>query len=139
MSAAAAGKVHRREVRVDPTTRDTRIRMVEAQRGDTISFTAREWQITVIMPDRRLVLLNPDAVKNLIVADLWYAFDLPPGNTAEIQVPENYPSLIPAPVEEPGITGTREVYYTVLCGSGADAYPATGTSPPRIIIPPVQS
>jgi hypothetical protein len=78
-------------------------------------------------------------VKNLVQMELWYAFDLPQGQTAEIQVPETYPSLIPAPVEEPGITGTREIYYTVLCGSGADAYPATGTSPPRIIIPPVQS
>ena len=67
------------------------------------------------------------------------AFDLPAGETAEIQVPELYPDFIPDPVGEPGITGLREIYYTVLCGSGADAYPATGNSPPRIIIPPVQS
>ncbi len=139
MSAAAA-RIHRREVRVDPRTRDTRIRRVEAQRGDTISFAAVDGPITVIMPDRRLVLLNPESVKNLIIADLWFAFDLPAGNTAEIQVPELYPSFIPDPLQEPAITGTREIYYTVLCGETVDgAYPATGTSPPRIIIPPVQS
>jgi hypothetical protein len=112
---------------------------VEAQRGDTIGFTAVDGPITVIMPDHRLVLLNPGAVKNLHQAALWYAFDLPQGQTAEIQVPETYPSFIPDPLLAPAITGTREIYYTMLCGSGADAYPATGTSPPRIIIPPVRS
>jgi len=113
--------------------------MVEAQRGDTISFTAVDGPITVIMPDRRLVLLNPGVVKNLHQAELWYAFDLPQGQAAEIQVPEYYPSFIPDPVGEPALAGLREIYYTVLCGSGDDAYPATGNSPPRIIIPPVQS
>lgn len=137
--SAAAVRIHRRDVKVDPRTRDTRIRMVEAQRGEIIAFTAVDGPITVIMPDRRLVLLNPGVVENLHQAELWYAFDLPKGHIAEIQVPEYYPSFIPDPVEEPELTGLREIYYTVLCGSGADAYPATGNSPPRIIIPPVQS
>lgn len=139
MSAAAAARIHQREVKVDPKTRDTRIRVVEAGRGDTIRFTAVSGPITVIMPDQRLVLRNPGKVKNLVTAELWYAFDVPQGQTAEIQVPETYPSSIPDPQSEPTLTGLREIYYTVLCGSGADAYPATGSSPPRIIIPPVQN
>jgi hypothetical protein len=140
MSAAAAASVHRREVRVDAKTKDTRIRLIEAKRGDSIAFTAVDGPITVIMPDRRLVLSNPGAVRNLIEKELWYAFDLPQGQTAEILVPELYPDFVPDPLREPEMTGTREIYYTVLCGETIDgAYPATGTSPPRIIIPPVQS
>jgi hypothetical protein len=53
-----------------------------------------------------------------------------------ISVPEDYPDFEPDPVGEPGVKGTNEVYYFVICGGPPDAYPATGNSPPRMIIPP---
>ncbi len=136
MEEKNGSKVHQRKVKVDTKTKDTRIKRIEAKRGDIIEFVAEDGDIWVIIPDNRLVLLGSPLPEDYVATDLWFAFRLHANQRAEISVPENYPVYLPDPVEEPGVVGTKEVYYFVICGSPGDAYPATGNSPPRMIIPP---
>jgi hypothetical protein len=129
-------KTHVRRVKVDTTTRDTRIKRLEVHRGDEIEFVAEDGGIWVIIPDTDLHLHPEPPVAESIVTDLWFAFRLDAGRSATIGVPPDYPRYVPDPVGEPDTVGTKEVYYFVICGSPGNAYPATGNSPPRMIIPP---
>jgi len=129
-------KVHKRDVRVDKQTKDTRIKKIDAKRGDEIEFLAADGAIWVIIPDTDLILQSEPSPAELIETNLWFAFRLEPGGAAKIRVPEDYPAYYPDPVDEPGEAGTKEVYYFVICGNPPGAYPATGSSPPRMIIPP---
>jgi signal peptidase I len=129
-------KTHVRRVKVDKKTRDTRIKRLEANRGDMIEFVAEDGGIWVIIPDTDLYLRPEPPVAESVATDLWFAFRLEAGHSAVIEVPGDYPPFVPDPVDEPGVVGTKEVYYLVICGSPGDAYPATGNSPPRMIIPP---
>ena len=129
-------KVHKREVKVNKRTKDTRIKRIEAKRGDEIEFVAEDGGIWVIIPDTDLVLLTTLPEDAYIATNLWFAFRLEPGKSAMISVPESYPAYVPDPECEPETQGTKEVYYLVICGEPGDAYPATGNSPPRMIIPP---
>jgi len=129
-------KIHVRRVKVDKKTKDTRIKRLDANRGDEIEFVAEDGGIWVIIPDTDLKLLPEPRVAEAIATDLWFAFRLEAGRSAMIAVPWDYPPYVPDPVDEPGVLGTKEIYYLVICGSPGDAYPATGNSPPRMIIPP---
>ena len=129
-------KIHERTIKVDTRTKDTRIRRIEAKRGDEIEFLAENGGIWVIIPDTNLRLKEDPPVAEYYATDLWFAFRLGEGQKAVISVPEEYPDFEPDPLGEPGVNGTAEVYYFVICGNPGDAYPATGNSPPRMIIPP---
>ena len=129
-------KIHERKINVDPRTKDTRIKRIEAKRGDEIEFVAENGGIWVIIPDTNLRLQEEPPVAEYYATDLWFAFRLGKGQGAKISVPDEYPDFEPDPLGEPGVKGTAEVYYFVICGNPGDAYPATGNSPPRMIIPP---
>jgi hypothetical protein len=136
MDGTTGSKTHERKIKVDKTTRDTRIKRIEAKRGDEIAFIAENGGIWVIIPDTDLELLEEPPPAEKIESDLWFAFRLDSGGAAVVRVPEDYPVFYPDPEGEPRIVGTKEVYYFVICGDPPGAYPATGNSPPRMIIPP---
>jgi len=130
-------RIHERRIKVDTETKDTRIKRIEVARGDEIEFAAEGGGIWVIIPDTDLHLIDPpEQGHSYYKTDLWFAFRLDKGQSALISVPEDYPDFEPDPVGEPGFKGTKEVYYFVICGGPGEAYPATGNSPPRMIIPP---
>jgi len=129
-------KIHERTIEVDTRTKDTRIKRIEAKRGDEIEFLAKGGPIWVIIPDTDLEFLGSQKSDDYIATDLWFAFRLHGDQNAKISVPDEYPDFEPDPSGEPGVKGTAEVYYFVICGNPGDAYPATGNSPPRMIIPP---
>ncbi len=129
-------KTHERKIKVDTKTKDTRIKRIEARRGDVIELVAEGGAVWVIIPDTDLKLHEDPPVAEYYATDLWFAFRLGEGRMARISVPDEYPDFEPDPLGEPGVKGTAEVYYFVICGNPGDAYPATGNSPPRMIIPP---
>jgi hypothetical protein len=130
-------KVHERKIKVNTHTEDTRIKKIEARRGDEIEFVAEDGSIWVIIPDRELKLESRPEGAPYYETDVWFAFQLDNEQSATILVPEDLAPYVSDPVNAPGVHGTKEIYYLVICGSGPDAYPATGNSPPRMIIPPI--
>ena len=117
------------KIKVDKKIKKTKVKKVTAYRKDTVEFQAEGGTVTIIIPDGHLeVTQYPDGTLNNF-GD-WFSLTLKAGESATIQVPEDYPE------NRHDKKKSREIWYLVICGEGADSYPGESESPPRMIIRP---
>jgi hypothetical protein len=117
------------KIKVDKQTKKTKIKKVEAWRKDRVEFEAQDGPVTIIIPDRDLVVNHAPKGAYQTFGD-WFVLKLKASEAAIVLVPEDFPDNRHDPNKK------REIWYFVICGEGADAYPGEQESPPRMIVPP---
>lgn len=117
------------KIKVDKETKKTKIPKVRAYRKDSIEFTAEAGPVTIIIPTADFEVESPSAGTRDKDRD-WILLELEESQSAVLFVPENFPD------NRHDVTKDRHIWYLVICGTGADAYPGEDESPPRIIIRP---
>ena len=117
------------KIKVDKIKKTTKIKKVTAWRRDRVEFQAQGGLVTIIIPDRDLVVEEAPKEAYQNFGD-WFALKLKENESAVILVPENFPD------NRHDASKKREIWYLVICGEGADAYPGEQESPPKMIVPP---
>jgi len=117
------------KIKVDKKTKKTKIKKVKAWRKDRVEFQAQGGVVTIIIPDGDLVVEQAPKGAHQDFGD-WFSLQLQENQSAVILVPENFPD------NRHDATKKREIWYLVICGEGADAYPGEQESPPEMIVPP---
>jgi len=122
-------ETHKVKIKVDNTTKKTKIKKVLASRKDRIEFTAEAGPVTIIIPTVDFEVESSPAGKHDNLRN-WILLELEENQSAVLLIPESFPDNRHDPKTK------REVWYLVICGTGADAYPGESESPPRVIIRP---
>ena len=128
-SPPASPQKHEVKIKVDKINKKTKIRKVRAFRKDRVEFQALDGTVTIIVPSGDLEVEKSSVGKFQDFGD-WFSLTLKENETAVILVPDSFPD------NRHDKTKKREIWYLVICGEGANAYPGESDSPPRIIIPP---
>jgi hypothetical protein len=117
------------KIKVDKVNKKTKIARVVAFREDSIKFTAEAGPVTIIIPTGDFEVQKSPAESSEATQD-WIVLKLEDTESAVLSIPANFPD------NRHDKTKKREIWYLVICGTGADAYPGEDESPPRIIIRP---
>ena len=125
----ATPEKHEVKIKVDKISKKTKIKKVIAYRKDSVEFQALNGTVTIIIPDGNLEVEKSHKGVHQDYGD-WIVLKLEENETAVITVPENFPD------NRHDRAKKRVIWYLVICGEGADAYPGEDESPPKMIIPP---
>lgn len=120
-------KTHTRKIRVDTDTKKTKIAKVRASRQDSIEFTAEAGPVTIIIPTTDFEIVSSPGGAQDKIRD-FTLLELDENDTATLYIPDGFPE------NRLDKDKDRHIWYLVICGTGADAYPGDDESPPRIII-----
>jgi len=122
-------QIHKVKIKVDKDTKVTRIKKVDAYREDSIEFTAEAGPVTIIIPTGGLVI-DKSSTGTGENHGHWISLQLEENQSAVLLIPPGFPD------NRHDRTKKRVIWYLVICGTGADAYPGEDESPPRVIIRP---
>jgi hypothetical protein len=115
------------KIKYNEKIKKTKIPKVRASRLDTIEFTAEAGPITIIIPTADFVVESSPAGTQDRVRG-FTILELEKDQSAVLFVPDEFPE------NRHDTNKDRDIWYSVICGTGAGAYPGEDESPPRIII-----
>ena len=120
-------ETHKVKIKYNEKIKKTKIPKVRASRLDTIEFTAEAGPITIIIPTADFVVESSPAGTQDKVRG-FTILELEKDQSAVLFVPDEFPE------NRHDTNQDRDIWYSVICGTGAGAYPGEDESPPRIII-----